>query len=254
MHHIHHRPWRRAPFTARFTAPLAAACVVGASGLALAACSGSSTASSTTAAHTTTSTGSSSGAGSVAASISALSSSVQSGQHATYKATYTTHSSGGSSTDITIEQKPPKSAFSTAGGSVINDGTHTYYCSKAAATTTCVSAGGTGSNPLASLTTIFSPQTVLNALQQARAQAAEHAAGYSVSFSDGTYGGQASKCAQFTGKVSAKYCVTDSGVLAYVQSAGGTFELSGLSASPPDSDFSVPSGATIVTVPGVPSS
>jgi hypothetical protein len=47
-----------------------------------------------------------------------------------------------------------------------------------------------------------------------------------------------------------KYCVTDSGILAYGASAGNTFELTSYSPAPPDSDFTLPPGATVVTLPG----
>jgi hypothetical protein len=177
---------------------------------------------------------------------------VQAAEHASYKAVYTTQNSGGTSQTITIEQKPPKSVFSSGSGSVINDGTHTYFCSSSGGQQSCVSEAAT-TNPLASITAIFSPQTVLSALQQAETSAAAHAAGYSATFSNGTYGGQPSTCAEFTSTGKAvRYCVTDSGILAYVQSAGGSFTLSSYSSSPADSDFALPSGATVITVPTIP--
>jgi len=61
------------------------------------------------------------------------------------------------------------------------------------------------------------------------------------------------RCVRWTSSStqSVKYCVTDSGILAYAASAGGTFRLSGFSASPPASDFSLPAGATVITIPNV---
>ena len=49
-----------------------------------------------------------------------------------------------------------------------------------------------------------------------------------------------------------KYCVTDSGILAYAASAGSTFELTSFTSSPAASDFALPAGATVITVPSIP--
>ena len=200
--------------------------------------------------------GSSGSSGSSSSQLRSLSSAVQSGEHLTFKATYTSQTAGGASQTITIEQKPPKSVFASGTTSLINDGTTTYVCTAGGDTQQCVSES-TGANPLASLGAILSPQTVLSYLQQAESQAAAHAAGYSLTFSNGTYAGQAAKCVAASGGVvgaGGKYCVTDSGVLAFVQSAGGSFELTDYSAAPPDSDFSLPAGASVITVPSVPTS
>jgi hypothetical protein len=73
-----------------------------------------------------------------------------------------------------------------------------------------------------------------------------------VAFSDSTYAGLQAKCLHYTSaSQTVTYCVTDSGILAYAQSPGGTFELTGFSSAPPASDFALPAGATIVTVPNV---
>ena len=152
---------------------------------------------------------------------------------------------------ITVEQKPPKSVLSTASGSVINDGTKTYFCSTSGGTQSCLAM--TGTNPLASLTAIFDPQTILGSVQSAAAQADAHAAGYSLSFSSGSYGGQGAKCATYSGAgQTGKACVTSTGVLAYVQAGGNTVTLTSLTTNPPDSDFSLPAGATVVTEPSIP--
>ncbi len=112
-----------------------------------------------------------------------------------------------------------------------------------------------GANPLGSITAIFDPTTVLSEFQVAEAQAAAHASGYSLAFSTGTYAGLGAKCVNFTNSTqTVKYCVTNSGVLAYVQSAGSTFELTSYSSSPADSDFSLPAGATVLTIPTIPTS
>lgn len=229
---------------------------VAAAGLVLGACSSSTPSAATT---STTASGNSSGGSSTtssggtsdAAKIHSLSSVVQAGSHATFKAVYSSQGSGGSQT-ITIEQKPPKSVFSSGSGSVINDGTRTYFCSTSGGAQQCVSESTT-SNPLQSLTAVFSPQTLLTVFQQAQAAAAAHASGYNISFSDATYAGQPSKCIDFSGSgKTGKYCVTDSGILAYLQTPGETISLTNASSSPPASDFALPSGATVITVPSVP--
>ena len=228
-------------------------------GAALAACSSSpNTAATTTtsgaASSATTGSSSSGGGSSDSSKIRSLSSAVQAGQHATFKAVYTTHTTGAPSQTITIEQMPPKSVFSSTGGSVINDGTRTYFCSSSGGTQQCVSeSGATGTNPLAAITAIFNPTTVLNEFQAAEAQAAAHAAGYSLAFSSATYAGIPTKCIDYTHTAqTVKYCVTDSGVLAYASSPGGSFELTSFTSSPPSSDFALPAGATVITVPSIP--
>jgi hypothetical protein len=243
------------------------ACLIGLllTGVVLTACSSSPNSAATTTSGasattssggsaTTASTSSSSGGGSSDASkIQSLSSTVQAGEHATFKAVYTTHSTTAPSQTITIEQMPPKSVFGSTSGSVINDGTHTYFCSSSSGQEQCVSESGATGNPLASITAIFSPATVLSEFQAARSAAAAHALGYGFSFSSETYAGVPTKCVNFTHAAqTVKYCVTDSGILAYASSAGNTFELTSYTSSPAASDFALPSGATVITVPSIP--
>jgi hypothetical protein len=225
----------------------------------LGACSSSTTAAKTTTTTTTTAASAattapgSSGGGSSSQSsqFSALSSSVQASERATYKAVYTSHPTSGASQTITIEQMPPKTVFSTTSGSVINDGTHTYFCSAAGGSNQCVETTSTGSpNPLGSLTNFFNPTTLLSEFHAAQAAAAAHSAGYSVAFSGSTYAGLSAKCLNYSGGgQTVKYCVTDSGILAYAQAAGGTFELTSYSSSPPASDFALPTGVPVITLP-----
>jgi len=248
------------PATSRASrATVGAACLIGllVTGVVLSACSStnagtSSTSTTPAASRATTSGGSSSGGSSDSSQLQALSSAVQSGEHASYKAVYTSQSSSGTSQTITIEQMPPKSVFSTTSGSVIDDGTHTYFCSTSGGAEQCVTESSGGTNPFASITALFSPTTLLNEFHAAQAAAAAHSAGYSVAFSSGSYAGLAAKCLDYTGAgQTVKYCVTDTGILAYAQSTGGTFELTSFSTSPAAGDFSLPSGATVVTIPNV---
>ena len=224
-------------------------------GAVLAAC-GSSNKSATTTSAPSTGTGSPTTGASAAGSNSLkkledLSSSVQAAEKATFKSVYTITNAGMTQT-VTVEQSPPKSVFSTKSGSVIDTGTASYYCSNSGQLV-CISTGT--SNPLASLVAVFSPATVLAGLKAAQAEAEAHAAGYSLSFSSGSYAGQSTTCANLglsTGPV--KYCVTKQGLLAYASSNGGTFALTSYSGSPPASDFSIPAGATVETIPsGAPS-
>ncbi|HXQ60554.1 MAG TPA: hypothetical protein VN799_10655 [Acidimicrobiales bacterium] len=223
-------------------------------GLVLAACSSSTnTAATTTTASpggtpsATTSAGSSGGS-SLSSRIGALSAQVQAAEKTTFKAVYTTTGSGSNQT-VTIEQSPPKSVFAaSSGGSDINTGTTSYFCSTSNGQDTCYNAGA--SNPLASLAAIFSPATVITELKAAQTQAAAHAAGYDVSFSTQSFAGQSATCATFTASgMNVKYCVTTQGVLAYAGSNSGSFTLTSYSSSPPASDFAVPAGATVVTIP-----
>lgn len=237
--------------------------VVLSTGVVLGACSSSpsATSSSTAAASATTSGssattsgGSSAGGGSSDASqLNALSSSVQAGQRATFKAVYTSHSTTGTSQTITIEQMPPKSVFSVSTGKILNDGTNSYFCGAQGGSEQCVEESSTGPNPFASLTQFFSPTTLLNEFHAAEAAAAAHSAGYSLAFSDSTYAGLTAKCVNYTNSTqTVKYCVTDSGILAYAQAPGGTFELTSFSSSPAAADFALPSGAPVITLPSVP--
>ncbi|HUO47533.1 MAG TPA: hypothetical protein VMU09_01740, partial [Acidimicrobiales bacterium] len=181
--------------------------------------------------------------------LQALAAKVQSGKGATFKATYT--SSGSSSQTIVFEQKPPKTFFSSGTSQVINNGSTTYFCSNdSGGSPTCIASSGS-TNPLAGILDIFSGATVTAFLQTAQAQAAAHAAGYNLSYSNGTYAGQASKCISATGPSgTGKYCVTDSGIIAYVDSGNGNvFQLTDYSTNVSDSDFQLPAGATTETLP-----
>lgn len=186
-----------------------------------------------------------------ASKIEALTSSLQGAETATFKAVYTVTSAGMTQT-VTVEQAPPKSAFSTKGASVIDTGTATYYCTDSGQSV-CLSAGTT--NPLASLTQLFSPQTALTDLRAVQAEAAASASGYTVTFSSGSYAGQSTTCANVSGKgTTEKYCVTKQGIFAYGSSATATLSLTSYSSSPPASDFAIPAGATVDTIPaGIPS-
>jgi hypothetical protein len=217
-----------------------AAAVVAVAGLALGACSSSSSSSSSAAGGAASS--------GVNAQLSAIAAKVQSGKGATFKATY--KSTGSSSGTFVFAQKPPKTYFTSGDSQLIDTGTTTYICSGSSGTPTCIASSGS-SNPLAGVLGLFNGATITTFLQTARAQAAAHAAGYTLSYSDATYAGQPSKCVTATGPSgTSKYCVTDSGIIAYVSTPGGNvFELTDYTTSLSDSDFQLPAGATTQTLP-----
>jgi len=229
---------------------------VGLAGVAGAACSSSSKSASSTAKTTVVSASASASAGGgEAGQLRSLRSAVQSAKNATFKVTYTTTGgSAGSSPTVTLEQKPPKSLFSSGGSVVINNGTATYYCSGSSGQQTCITSTGTAPNPLASALQIYSGVATVALFQQWESQLSAKLAGLSVTFSDQTFAGQASKCVNWAYQgQSAKYCVTNSGILAFAggarTSGAGSFELSEYSTNVPDGDFNLPAGATVETIP-----
>jgi hypothetical protein len=160
---------------------------------------------------------------------------------------------------VTLEQAPPKSLFtSNDGSSFINNGTTTYACSKdsSSGTTSCVSYPE-AQNPMASLLTLYSPTAAEALFQTAESEVAAKLAGISINFTSQTFAGQPSTCVTYSYAGSnAKYCVTKSGVLAY--EGGGSsgnssaFELTAYSTSVSASDFALPTGATVETMPSIP--
>jgi len=189
-------------------------------------------------------------AGSASKELKSLSSSLGNGEQHTFKAVYTLTAPSETET-VTVEQQPPKSLYSFGtSGSIIDNGTTTYFCGGSGGQVTCIPESG-GSNPLASLLDLFSPTTVRSDFQAAEAEVVAKAHGYSISFSTATIAGQASKCASVSGPSgSGKYCVTNSGILASLtNSSGQGFKLTSYSSSVSSSDFSPPPGATIESVP-----
>ncbi|MHB8439189.1 MAG: hypothetical protein ACYDD4_08515 [Acidimicrobiales bacterium] len=214
-----------------------------AGGLVLAACSSSPSSS------TTSTTAPASGA-SGSAQLSAVSAALAKQSHAVFEATYSL-SEGGNSQTVTIAQDSPKTYFSASGAEVISTGqaNQVLYCSNSG-NVVCVPESG-GVDPIASLVNIFSANAVIAALHSAQAQAQANAAGVGLSYSTQSFAGQSATCVTVAGPTTGKYCVTNSGILAYVSAAGATFQLTSYTSSPPASIFSAPAGATIETVPSV---
>jgi hypothetical protein len=237
--------------------------VLGAAGL-LAACGSSSSSSSSSSTTTTGAPASTAVGGSdVAAKLDALAGNVKSAQKSTFQAVYTS-SSGGSTSTITLAQSPPKQLFratdsSGSTTSLINTGTTTYSCSGGGGSAvTCTSIGGrVAGAALTSLVNVYNGSTALTVFDAWRSAIVARVAGVSLTFTTETIGGQPSTCANWNRSGdTATYCVTSTGVLAKVESSGGSsgsgtsFELTSYSTSPPASAFAVPQGATVVTLPG----
>ncbi len=218
---------------------IVAAVVMG--GLVVAGCSSSSKSSSSNSSSSSSSS-SSSGSGSggggndTAGQIEKISASVQESVHLSFKAVYTITGAGQSQT-ITIEQKPPKTLFSTAQATVINDGTTTKVCTSIGGQNTCVSEGG--ANPLAGLQQLLSPTAAVTALESYKAQIAAHTAGVDVNITSETHAGLDSTCLSATSAgTTAKYCVSKTtGLLTSETAAGQGFEMTSYTATVPDSDF-----------------
>jgi hypothetical protein len=192
-------------------------------------------------------------AGTESVQLQSLVSSVQAAKKGTFKATFQATGSGAPASSITVEQKPPKTLFSAgSSGLMLSTGTATYLCSGATGGLTCLSANG--ANPLASLLDLYTGTTALTLFQQWQSQISTHVAGLSVTFTNQSFAGQPSRCANWSYQgQSAKYCVTDSGILSYVggtsATGGGSFQLTDYSTNVPDSDFNLPAGATVETLP-----
>ena len=227
-----------------------------AAGLVMAACGGSSSPAASRSSSTTTAAANSS---SGAAQLTDLQVAVESAKRATFKARYsgastTTGGSGAGTNTVTIEQKPPKSLFSAGnGGSILNNGSTTYYCSNAGGRSACLSMSASA-NPLAPLLNVYNGSTALTLFQQWRTQLAARVTGADVNFTTASFAGQHAKCVTWSYQAqSAKYCVTDSGILAY---AGGTgsygatsLQLTSYSTDVSDSDFNPPAGAIVGNAP-----
>jgi hypothetical protein len=164
----------------------------------------------------TTGGGSSGGSGgSETQQLAALQTKVQSLKNVTFKATYTGTDTSGKQTTVTFEQKPPKFTLSFNGeGSVIDNGTTSYFCSTSTGASSCLASGVSG-NPFASILGLYNGSTLLPLLQQWNTQVAAKQAGATVTFSDQTFAGQASKCVNYSFQSqSAKWCLTDLGLAA----------------------------------------
>ena len=246
---------------------LTIATLVAVTGLSLAACSskpsgtpaGSNNSGTTTTSSssgtTGTSTSSTTSSGSSATSkLAALTQEVQNAKGGTFKLTYSESSTAaGGSHSLTFEQMPPKFLFSLSGTGaalVVNTGTTTYTCSNASGHSVCYSFGA--SDPFAPLLGILTGATTLTAFRSLESGLAGKLAGVSATFSNQTFAGQSAQCVSgVKGADTFKYCITQSGVLAYAggstATGGGALTLTAYSTSASAGDFALPAGATVVT-------
>ena len=193
-------------------------------------------------------------ASSPASQLSALSNEVTAAKNKTFKATWTTSGSGGAGT-VVLEQMPPKSLFTASGsgggGEVLATGKATYFCSAAGGAKTCISAAG--ANPLASLVGLYTGSAFLSTIQGFEAEAEAKAAGVNLKFSNQRFAGLSAKCVSVSASgQSYKWCVTDSGILAYASGSGaggGSFQLTRYSTDVSGGDFNLPPGATVQSIP-----
>lgn len=219
--------------------------VMAVSGLLLSACGGGASVAVTKPSH---------GVHKNSTKLKSLESSITSGSRAIFKATYSSTSGDGSTPQtITIERDPPMSVFGSSGESVIDTGHGTYMCgpdsSSGAPVTICENLGS--SNPMAGLMDMFNPTAIVGELQSVQGGLAERIAGYSITTSSKTYAGQPSTCVKMSiaGSVST-YCVTEKGILSYVGSSGSVMQLTSFTSTVSASDFALPQGATMMTIPG----
>lgn len=237
------------------TTAMRRAVTLGLAGVAsLAACGSSSTATTGGSGITATTASDSSSA---ASKLDTLAGNVKAAQTSTFQAVYSS-TSGGSTSTITLAQSSPKQMFGTTDSSgsttsLVNTGSTTYSCTTASgASTTCTSiGGGLASSALTGVMNVYNGRAALTVLKVWQSSIAAHLAGVSLTFSDEIIAGQSSTCAHWSQSGdAATYCVTSTGVLAKVQSSGGhSFELTSYTTSPPASVFTVPQGATVVTLP-----
>jgi hypothetical protein len=166
--------------------------------------------------------------------------------------TYSETSSTGSHT-LTFEQLPPKYLFETQGSLLVDTGTATYACTVSSGKNYCYSLGA-GATYIAALLKLISGETVATSLGTLKKQFAAKAPGVNASFSSATFAGLASECVSGTQNLNTfKYCITNSGVLAYAGGSTlktyGSISLVTYSTTVSQSSFSVPAGATIITPP-----
>jgi hypothetical protein len=188
----------------------------------------------------------------------ALTNSVNSAKHGTFKLSYaetSSHSteSSSSTNTFTFEQMPPKYLFAIDGATkatIIDTGTGTYTCADQSGHQVCISYGTT--NPFAPLLSVITGDTVVTQFDSLRSGLAAKLAGVSATFSSQTIAGQSVQCVSgVKGADTFKYCLTQSGVLAYsggsTATGGGAITLTSYSTSVSASDFDLPAGATVVT-------
>jgi hypothetical protein len=182
-------------------------------------------------------------------SLGKIESAAEAGSKATFKLTYSSVSDG-STTTITLEQALPNQLFRSGSGEVLVTKGKTYYCDTTSSPATCTIYGSASSNPLASLMGIYDGSTYIGIMKEWQSLVGSGITGYHLSVTSASYAGQPSQCAKWEYQgTSTQYCFTDKGLLAYVGTASSNIKLTGYSSSVASTDFAVPAGATVVTLP-----
>ncbi|HTW06725.1 MAG TPA: hypothetical protein VME46_04395 [Acidimicrobiales bacterium] len=183
-----------------------------------------------------------------------LEAAAQAESKATFKITYISNSNGTNST-TTIEQKPPEQLLASGTGEVIFDGTKTYYCDDSSKPPKCTVYPSISESPMAIVIALYSSSTYITIMQGWAALIAAHLPGIKISFSRATFAHLPSECVTWSAEGNtAKYCVANVGILAYVGGTdhgktSSTFTLSAYSSHVSSSDFKLPKGAKVSTVP-----
>ena len=189
--------------------------------------SSSSSSSSGSSNTTAASSGSGSGSGGASDKVNSIASAINGAKNATFKAVYT-ETAAGQQLNVTIEQAPPNSLFQSGGSKVVTTASGTFACQTGAG---CSALPAGVPSPSASLAAAFSPSAALTAIQGAVNQPG-------VTVTSETIAGQSSTCVSLSAAgQSAKYCVTDSGILASESTTGVSFTLTSYTTSVPASDF-----------------
>jgi hypothetical protein len=182
---------------------------------------------------------------------------IRSGESASYEVTYVT--TGAAPATITYAALPPNDFYFSGGSSarLIQNSTGDYACTPGAGGSwSCAELTGANFNTEKAAYGLYSGAYWLTGLEVYSTVAG--LAGVNLKSSTMTVNGFPLTCMivgpskQNTG--TSTWCVTNAGVLGYVQlSAKGTaFEIKSYDSSPPPSLFAVPAGATITTIPKVP--
>lgn len=182
-------------------------------------------------------------------SLGSLSNSLQGEERLTFKAVYVDHPKTGASSSITFEQKAPNSLVLVGGGELLTEGGKTYYCAKPGSTTTCYVA--TTTDPLAAVFDIFDPAVVITELKAIQQEVTAKLAGVTVTSATKTIAGSSAQCEIVKTKSgTGEWCITSGGFLGYIgEGSGGYLELQSFSTSVSSSDFKLPAGATVQTIP-----
>ncbi len=169
-------------------------------------------------------------------------------QNAPYSVTYALSGSAAAAGSFTYEQSPPKYRLTLSSVSVIETGSTIYLCTGSSVGEICTV--DTGTNPLASVEQAFSPSTVIPKLTTLKTELAAKTAGVTITTSSATYASQPSTCLSYVqAGLTSKYCATDSGVLAYASNGSTTLTLTSYSSTVAASDFALPKGATLESLP-----